>query len=123
MKNSKAILFSALMITVLLLVTTLSSCKKCFNCTKQLPGGESCATCAKAGSSDINICDSDLSGSGMTLDSYMQAIESTGYSCTKIPGTPGETLKEKLCWQTDNAHNTAVTARATLESRGYACND
>ena len=86
------------------------SCKKCITCNKNVAATSTRAVCT-SGSTNITTCDSNLTGSGLTLDQYIQQAQQAGFTCVKTGGTAAEVATEKLCWETDNAHNTAVTAR------------
>lgn len=109
-----------LALLLLILSIGFSSCKKCITCTKHTVGSR-CAACTANGN-NFNTCESDLAGGGLTLDEYVSQVRSLGGQCT-VTAIADANLEEKLCWQTDNAHNTAVTARAALEARGYTCTE
>ena len=116
MFNQKTILFFCL------LAISFSSCKKCITCTKNLAATPVCAVCTVS-STNYTTCETDLAGSGYTIDQFIQQNAANGISCVKTGGTGAQTLKEKLCWETDNAHNTAITAQSILEGKGYTCNE
>jgi hypothetical protein len=102
-------------------ITTFYSCQKCTTCQKQTSSaGGACATCSFQ-SQNSDICESDLTGSGLTIDQYITQIQSIGGSCTKKPGTPAGFATEKLCWTDNTSKNTAILARVTLQGQGYIC--
>jgi len=65
-----------IILAILLSVTLLGSCKKCYDCTKK------CGYCTKAGALPAAGCDGDEALGGFSVDSWKVALEAQGYSCT-----------------------------------------
>ena len=63
-------------IATIVFITTLSSCKKCYDCTKK------CGICTAVALPTVSGCTGDESLNGSSIDSWKIFLEAQGYTCT-----------------------------------------
>ena len=86
-------------IILLLIITSFSSCKKCYDCTKK------CGTC-QLGSILVAGCDGDANLNGNSVDTWKIYLEAQGYTCTY------NNVSEEAC---------GSDAKTSKESNSYSC--
>ncbi len=86
---------------MVLLLFTISGCKKCYDCTLK------CGTCTKAGQQTLAGCDGDSHLNGVKVDTWRVYWESQGFSCVynNLPA-------QEAC---------SSAAKKTYEDQSYTC--
>lgn len=71
----------------------LSSCEKCYDCTKK------CGTCSKTGFNTVAGCQGDTALNGYSVEAWKAYYESQGYTCVynnTVENVCGDENKEEL---------------------------
>jgi hypothetical protein len=66
----------SIFVSIFILSTTLSSCEKCYDCTKK------CGVCTSATLPTLSGCTGDESLNGASVDTWKIYLETQGYTCT-----------------------------------------
>jgi hypothetical protein len=66
----------SIFVSIFILSTTLSSCEKCYDCTKK------CGICTSATLPTLSGCTGDENLNGASVDTWKIYLETQGYTCT-----------------------------------------
>ncbi len=100
-KEINFIMKKSFFLIIAILMLTMSSCKKCYECTLK------CATCTKDSQPTLSACNGDSILNGQSIDEWRKTLVEQDYNCVF-----NNSSAQEAC---------SASAKKTYESQSYTC--